>query len=100
MSEGSGHQGLWIEAKYPGDRVRSRMLIRDGELGEICIQQYDSKVRVGSFLPGNHFCLPGDTPKTEPERCEWFYNNFAADEQFDKYVQDAYADLWQNWERG
>lgn len=99
MSEGSGHQGLWTEPRYPGDTVRCQMLRRGDELGEICIQHYGSKVRVGSFLPGNHFCLPGDTWKTEPERCSWHENNFTADVEFDKYLQDAYADLWQNWER-
>lgn len=97
MSEGSGHQGLWTEPKYPGDAVRILQLKRGDEIGDVRIQHYGEKVRVASFLPGVAVCLPGDTPKTEPERSVWCVNNFAADALYDQYVQDAYADFWQNY---
>lgn len=95
---GSGHQGLWTEPKYPGDAVRILSLKRGGELGDVRIQHYGKKVRVATFLPGNSVCSAGDTPKTEPERSVWCANNFIADEFFDTYVADAYADGWDNYD--
>lgn len=95
MSEASGHQGLWTEPKYPGDVVRCMDLRLGDDIGQIVIQHYGENVRVGTFLPGDYVCLPGDTPKMEPERSEWFANNFAADAQFDDYVQRAFEDGWQ-----
>lgn len=97
MSEGSGHEGLWTEPKYPGDAVRIQMLHRGGVIGEIRIQHYGKKVRVGAFLPGRVVCSPGDTAKVEPDQHKWCTSSFAADEVFDKYIQEAYADFWQNY---
>lgn len=101
MSEASGHRGLWTEPKYPGDAVRILMLFHHGrqEIGDIRIQQYDTFLKVGTFLPGVEECSPGDTPKVWPERNESFHSNQTdlADGQFDKYVQEAYADGWQNY---
>lgn len=95
MSEASGHQGLWAEPRYPGDTVRIMELKRGDEIGDIRIQHYGENVRVGMFLPGRIIDNPGDTPKVEPERCEWFPNNFAADAKFDDYVQRAFENGWQ-----
>lgn len=109
MSEASGHRGLWTEPKYPGDAVREQMLYRRHvdsatgpavELGDIRIQHYGSFVKVGSFLPGVTECSPGDTPKTWPEKHETFRGDNQLDQAdgvFDRYVQDAYADGWQNY---
>lgn len=99
MSEGSGHQGLWTEPAYPGDTVRVLDLIRGRELGSVRIQHYGTRVRVGSFLPGETECSPGDTPKTWPEKHEYCSNSFGADVVFDRYVQEAYGDGWQNYDR-
>lgn len=100
---GSGHRGLWTEAKYPGDTVRIKMLYRGGhgqpmELGDVRIQQYESVLRVATFLPGYETSFPGDTPKMNPERS--MHCRFAdlADAKFDEYLEKAYADGWQNYE--
>lgn len=109
MSEASGHRGLWTEAQYPGDAVRILMLKRGHGramvLGDVRIQRYDTSVKVGSFLPGDEECSPGDTPKVWPEKSEWFKSatyradnqTDLADAEFDRYVQEAYADGWQNY---
>jgi hypothetical protein len=102
VSEGSGHEGLWTEPRYPGDTVRTLMLYRGRgramELGDIRIQHIRKDlVKVCSFLPGETECSPGDTPKTCPEKHEHCISSFKADEVFDKYVQEAYADGWQNY---
>jgi hypothetical protein len=103
MSEGSGHRGLWTEAQYPGDAVRIQLLYRRDakgrlELGDVRIQKYDNVVRVGKFLPGREECTPGDTPKMVPEK--YMHYRFAdpADAEFDAYIQEAYADGWQNYD--
>jgi len=105
MSEASGHRGLWRRPLYPGDTARVQLLYRGGhgrpvELGDIRIQDYGVFVRVGSFLPGVIECPPGDTPKTWPEKHETFRGDNQtdlADGAFDRYVQEAYADGWQNY---
>lgn len=94
----SGREGLWTKPKYPGDAVRILMLHRRGELGDIRIQDYETFVKVGSFLPGVEECSPGDTPKTWPENYMTFTSSPAADAMFDNYVQAAYADGWQNYD--
>jgi hypothetical protein len=107
VSEASGHRGLWTEAKYPGDAVRILALYREyapgrHELGDIRIQHYETFVKVGSFLPGVTECSPGDTPKTWPEVHNVYRGDNQADladAEFDRYVQDAYADGWQNYDR-
>lgn len=101
VSEASGHRGLWTEPKYPGGDVRYLALYHHGrrECGLITIQDYGRTVRVGSFLPGVQTCSPGDTYKTDPEKSEYFRadnQTDQADAEFDKYVQEAYADGWQN----
>lgn len=95
---------MWTEAKYPGDAVRILMLKRghgrEMELGDIRIQDYGDFVKVGTFLPGETECSPGDTPKTWPEKHEIFRGDNQtdlADAEFDKYVQEAYAAGWQNF---
>lgn len=89
---------LWTEPKYPGDAVRKVMLHRYGEIGDIRIQFVSrGLVKVCSFLPGETTCMPGDTPKTWPEKSEWCTSSFAADEVFDKYLGEAYEALWQNY---
>ncbi len=105
MSEASGHRGLWTEAKYPGDVVRNLMLYRRDargrvELGDICIQDYGNVLRVGSFLPGLCEVHEGDTPKTVPEKQQHYRaanQGDLADGMFDRFVQEAYADGWQNY---
>lgn len=109
MSEASGHRGLWTEPKYPGDTVRIQMLYRRyrihdervTEIGDVRIQHYETFVKVGSFLTGVIECSPGDTPKVWPEKHEHFRGDNQtdlADAEFDKYVQEAYADGWQNYD--
>lgn len=95
MSAASGHQGLWTDARYPGDTVRILALKRGDEFGSIRIQHMGEFVRVGSFLPGVIEEPPGDSPKVWPEKSTTCDNNFLADNQFDEYVQEAYAALWQ-----
>lgn len=96
---GSGHPGLWTEPKYPGDTVRILMLHRDGEIGDIRIQQYTpTSACVACLLPGEQSCSPGDTPKTIPEKHTWHHNSFACDAIFDRYVQEAYEAGWQNYD--
>lgn len=99
MSEMSGHQGLWTEPKYPGDAVRILMLKRGAELGDVRIQHYEHFVKVGSFLPGVEECSPGDTPKVWPEKSTTLHCGITADAEFDRLVQEAYADGWQNYDR-
>lgn len=101
VSEASGHRGLWTEPKYPGDDVRCLALYHSGrrECGLISIQSYGWTVRVGSFLPGLITVVPGDTSTTVPERQDYFRADNQTDDAdalFDKYVQEAYADGWQN----
>jgi hypothetical protein len=74
------------------------MLHRADEIGHVCIQHYGANVRVAAFLPGRVYHVPGDTPKVEPNKAEWCSSSFKADEVFDKYIQEAYACLWQNYE--
>src|ERR1700757_4477322 len=93
----SGREGLWTKPKYPGDAVRILRVKRGAETGDIRIQDYENFVKVGSFLPGRTECSPGDTPKVWPEKWETFTSSPAADDQFDRYVQEAYADGWQNF---
>lgn len=100
MSEASGQPGLWTEPKYPGDTVRILPLIRGQELGDIRIQFIrDGAVKVCAFLPGVEECSPGDTPKTWPEHYRFCKTKPEADVAFDQFVQAAYAQDWQNYDR-
>ena len=98
-----GRAGLWTTPRHPGDFVRRLDLIRnidDGavELGDVRIQFiHDNAVKVCAFLPGYDECPPGDTPKHWPDRYEFVQSVPAADALFDNYVQEAYADGWQNY---
>lgn len=90
---------MWIKPQYPGDAVRILELHRAGQWGDIRIQQYSEtgcSVRVAKFLPGRDVCNPGDTFKIEPEESEHATSSFAADAIFDRYVQEAYEQGWQN----
>jgi hypothetical protein len=99
---------LWTEPRYPGDAVRILRLYRIRrrvkelgdvkEFGDIRIQWIRKDlVKVCMFLPGEVECSPGDTPKTWPEKSEYCTSSQKADEVFDKYVQEAYADFWFNY---
>lgn len=94
---------LWMDPKYPGDTVRVLTLKRDDgdddfELGDVRIQFYTAQsFMVATYLPGRYVCNPGDTGKTEPEKSDFVKTTYAADELFDRYVQEAYADGWQNY---
>lgn len=94
MSEASGHQGLWTEAKYPGDTVRVMWLTKGTEFGSVRIQHFGEFVKVGAFTPGAEECPDGDTLKVWPNEWETFTENFSADGRFDDYVQRAFADGW------
>lgn len=83
----------------PGDAVRIIYLKRGDELGDIRIQWFDHAYRVGTFLPGNTVDNPGDTPKTEPEKHEFKNIRTAADAVFDRYVAEARAEGWTNYDR-
>lgn len=90
----------WTEPKHPGDDVRILMLHRAGEIGDVRIQHYGTFVKVGTFLPGEIECSPGDTPKVWPEKHETFRTDNQsdlADAEFDKYVGEAYEAGWQNF---
>jgi hypothetical protein len=98
----SGHQGLWKQPGYPGDRVRELMIYRRDargriELGDVCIQSYDTYLKVGMFVPGVEECSPGDTPKVWPEKHQETLSSPEADNIFDRYVQEVYAAGWQNY---
>lgn len=88
----SGRRGLWIEAKYPGDAVRTLMLKRGDELGQVCIQQYETYLKVGLFVPGI------GEKHVWPEKHRDVIVSDDADACFDNYVQEAYAMGWQNYE--
>ena|ERR1035437_9452853 len=81
---------IWTEPKYPGDEVRSLMLHRADEISVISIRQYGESVLVGSYLIDGR-------PKAWAEMHEWCSSSYAADEVFDKYVAEAYAGGWQNY---
>lgn len=84
----------------PGHAVRIIYLKRGDELGDIRIQWMDAgSYRVGTFLPGNTVSNPGDTSKTEPEKNEWVGSRSAADEIFDRYVAEARAEGWTDYDR-
>jgi hypothetical protein len=90
----SGRAGLWTEPAYPGDFVRALWLKRgDDKVAVIAIQRWEKTIRVGSFLPGVRQL---DTPSIVPEKSEYFVDANPADNLFDSYVQDAYAEGWQN----
>jgi hypothetical protein len=89
------------EPAYPGAAIANIDLVKDGELGCVRIQHYGAKVRVGSFLPGDTECPPGDTPKTFPERSIWVHieNRVGAETFFDQYVKDARDEGWVEYVR-
>lgn len=99
----SGRPGLWTEAKYPGDSVRCLMVYRRDavgriELGDVRIQQYDSYLKVGMFVPGiQDPPRAGDTPHVWPEKHRDVTNAYDADAVYDNYVQEVYAAGWQNY---
>lgn len=96
----SGEAVTWSTPKHPGDAVRITYFERDGELGDVRIQQYaPDKVCVAMFLPGICNVSPGDTPKTEPEESCWpVISN--ADDCFDDYVTRALENGWTIKESG
>jgi hypothetical protein len=80
--------------KYPGDAILLLRLAKDRELGDVRIQWYETHWHVASFLPGIDVCLPGDTPKVEPERDEWCDSRKDADTHFIRHVIAAFRDGW------
>jgi hypothetical protein len=86
------------EAKYPGDAIRLRLLIKGDELGDVRIQDYGSaskqRYKVGTFLPGVTECTPGDTPKTWPEKDFWTNDGDEAIRVFTLYVMESMKDGW------
>lgn len=93
----------WTEPKYPGDAVRTAMLIRGDEIGDVRIQDYGASLRirykVGTFLPGETECAPGDTPKTWPERSSWAGSKAEANVVFDAFLRDSRAAGWKDYNR-
>ena len=90
MSAASGHQGLWTEPRFSGDIVRLLSLTRNGEAGRICIAHHGEFVRVESYLPGIE-----NGGKVIPEKQTHYRHGDPADNTFDEYVQEAYAEFWQ-----
>lgn len=94
---------VWTEAKYPGDAVRIELLRRGDEIGDIRIQDYNERLtqayRVAAFLPGVDVCLPGDTPKTEPDKHQWDLSKREADAHFDRFLAEAHRDGWVHYDR-
>ncbi len=92
---------VWVTPKYPGDSARITYLSRGDEIGDVRIQDYGDlsvrrQYRVATFLPGNESMSPGDTPKMEPEKSQWFdhHDRAAADRLFDAYVVEAQLAGW------
>jgi hypothetical protein len=88
----------WRTPQYPGDTVRILDVRKDAEVGSIRIQAYGNPsnptFKVGTFLPGEIECAPGDTPKVWPEEFEWTKSVEIADQIFDAYTEKAFADGW------
>jgi hypothetical protein len=89
---------LWTIPRYPGDCVRSQLLRRGDEMGEVCLQLYETFATACSLLPGSNVSSCGDTPKTWPEKSQTVHSSQAADEAFDRLLGEAYADGWQNYD--
>lgn len=86
----------WEPAKYPGGVVRITMLCKGDELGDIRIfdRLGSEQYRVGSFLPGETECPPGDTPKTWPEKSKWCPDQKSANRVFAAYLKAALNEGW------
>jgi len=84
------------EPEYPGIPIALIMLRKGRELGDVRIQHYGRKVKVAAFLPGICMSLPGDSPKTSPDRDEWFDvdNRVGAERTFDRFIRDARDAGW------
>lgn len=81
-------------AKYPGDTVKIQRFTKGEEIGDVRIQQYDSKYRAGCFLPGVIVDNPGDTTKVEPERNCWRNTEAGALRAFSIYLRMAKQQGW------
>ena len=86
---------IWTEPKYPGDEVRSLKLRRMGEIIVISIRQYGTSG--ADVLVGSYLIERSGTPPKWAEKHEWCSSSYAADGVFDKYVAEAYAGGWQNY---
>lgn len=84
----------FTKAKYPGDSILIAVFRNGDDIGQIRIQQYEKNYRVGTFLPGVYICLPGDTPKVEPERHQWCNTPGEAELLFNIYKKFALAHGW------
>lgn len=89
------------EPRYPGDTIRTHMLVRGDELGDIRVQWVGGKreMKVCAFIPGNTECTPGDTPKTWPDLYRYCETQELADTYFQQFVQNAYAQGWVDYDR-
>lgn len=90
----------WIKGRHPGDAVRIQYFVWEstGELGDVRIMDYGEgmkhRFRVACFCPGRDVCLPGDTPKVEPESDYWTNSVSEANGWFDLYCSRERADGW------
>lgn len=81
--------------RTPGETIRIVSLSLAGDLGDVRIQWYsDDLFRVATFLPGVYVAFPGDTPKVEPEQCEWCNSIENCAGIFDRYVAEAALIGW------
>jgi hypothetical protein len=97
-------QLIKAKADYPGDAVRDLLLHRGQELGMVKIQDYmdcmkdpKNRFRVGSFLPGDYECSPGDTGKLWPEKKVNVGTIAEANDAFEILVAEALADGWERY---
>lgn len=90
----------WREPRHPGDHILQQYLTKGDDIGMVTVQDYSGcckpghELRVGSFLPGDVECPPGDTPKTWPERKEYVADKAKALPLFERYVVDAIKAGW------
>lgn len=89
------------EPAYPGASIAEITLRKGDELGLVAIQHYGSKLLIAAYLPGGSVVLPGDTPKTRPDRSIWVMpeNRLGAETVFDQYVRDARDQGWVDYVR-
>lgn len=60
------------------DTLLEIKLRKGEEHGFIRVRQWGEKMLVETFVPGREVCNEGDTPKTEPERTDWFTDRLGA----------------------
>lgn len=91
-----GQREIDPNTRVPGGTLTRVDLVRGDEVGEVRAQWYSDQpngIRVGAFLPGTYTCIPGDTPKQEPEVSCWVSAD-AVDRTMATYVESAKAAGW------